>query len=194
MSDSIHIFSISVKLKQRKKNVPFLLTPVVPMPSWTAWRICAAPIHSEPPWLCHQIFPQTECGEVWLALHPALLLFCINYPQPCGLPYLHQWVRNTYSQPSLVHPIWYLPLKCPLPQVSGSWIHVCVFCGAVPAVARDQPRVEGWEAPGSGSRGRRRHRGDGSSFQWGLCNWGLTAHEVASTEEELQVSCKSQDR
>lgn len=169
------------------------MIPVVPMLSWTAWRICAAPIHSESPRLCHQVFPQAECGEVWLALDPALLLFRINYPQPCGLPHLHQWVRNAHTHPSLVHLFWYLPLTCPLLQISGSWIHVCVFCGAVPAVAPDQPRVEGWETLGSGSWGRRRYRGDGSSFQWDLCNRGLTAHEVASTEEELQVSSKSQD-
>lgn len=76
-------------------------------------------------------------------------------------------------------------------QVSGSRLHVCVFRRAVPAAAPDWPRVEGGKAPGPGSWGRGHHRGDGSPFQRGLCNRGLITHEMASSEEELQVSNKS---
>lgn len=78
-------------------------------------------------------------------------------------------------------------------QVSRSWLYVCVFRRTVPAVAADQPRVEGRETPGPGSWRRRRHGGDGSPFQTNLCNRGITTHEMAPSEEELQVSCESQN-
>lgn len=81
-------------------------------------------------------------------------------------------------------------LKLSLSQVSGSGFYVCVLSGAVRAAAPHQPRVEGWETPGPGSWGWRRHWGHGHPFQRGLCNWGLITYEMASSKEELQVSCK----
>lgn len=84
------------------------------MLSWTARRIGPTPVHPEPPGLRHRGFSQAERGEVWLAVHPALPLFCINSPQPSGLPHFHQWVSSADTHLSPFHPFLFLPLTCSL--------------------------------------------------------------------------------
>lgn len=102
------------------------MAPVVPVLSWTAWRISATPVRPEPPGPGHQGFSQAEHREVRLAVHPALPLFCVNCPQPCGLPHFHQWVSIAGTHTFPFHLI-YIFLWRAL-SVSGFWAVALCLC------------------------------------------------------------------
>lgn len=107
VQDSVKFEGVSRKFPDGKKLFTclsaFPMSPVVPVLSRTAWRISATPVRPEPPGLRHQGFSQTEHREVWMAVHPALPLFCINCPQSCGLPHFHQWVSIAGTRTFLFH-------------------------------------------------------------------------------------------